>query len=114
MWGFVGVCVIVNSGDHMHFICKVGTIIGSEDCILSTSPHKHRSKNVCVQDRQHAEEHSFHKSRSMHFFHSLHSAATCKHKFILLYGLISSTGNYYLSLFHSSGRVVAQLDEYLI
>lgn len=41
-------------------------------------------------------------------------AATYKHKFFLLCCLISSSGDYYPSPFHSSGRVVAQLDEYLI
>lgn len=45
---------------------------------------------------------------------TLRPATTYKHKFFLLCCLISSSGDYYPSPFHSSGRVVAQLDEYLI
>lgn len=47
-WGvYVCVCVIVHSGDqNMHFIRKVGTLIGSEDCM---SPHKDRSNDVCLR-----------------------------------------------------------------
>lgn len=45
---------------------------------------------------------------------TLYPAATHKQKFFLLCRLISSSGDYYPSPFHSSGRVVAQLDEYLI
>lgn len=75
------------------------------------------SKTTCVfvQDRQYADEHSCMKSESMHFQRcEMYPAATHKHKFFLLCRLISSSGDYYPSPFHSSGRVVAQLDEYPI
>lgn len=76
------------------------------------------SKSTCVfvQDSQYADEHSRMKSESMHFRRcgTPYPAATHKHKFFLLCRLISSSGDYYPSPFHSSGRVVAQLDEYLI
>lgn len=101
----------------MHFIRKVGTIIGSEDCILPMSPHKDRSKDVCVcvcgADSMWTNVHLW-KAEVCSFCGSVHPAAAYKHKFFPLCCLISSSGDYYPSLFHSSGPVVAQLDEYLI